>query len=141
MTPPTPQHVSNTAETPQDPNWVRASSGYFYRLIKINLAPLKGLSGVIVIWYAGAKPHWVYVSFTDDLAKAFEGVIANSAIMDFETHGGLYASWSLIGKEYQPGIVRYMLDTLKPLIQDQTAPDASIEPIPVFAPGARGPLL
>lgn len=135
------QKSIDSGEPIQDPNWVRSSSGYFHRLTKIDTHPLHGQSGIIVIWHAGATPQWVYIEHTDDLASAFKKTMNDKAIMDLENEGGLYASWSFIREEYQPGIVRYMIETLKPLINNNSKSDSSIDPIPVFAPGARGPAL
>lgn len=141
MTPSEQQNNIDADESPQDPNWARSSSGYFHRLATIDTKSIHNQSGVIVIWHAGATPQWVYVNYTDDLAAAFEQAVKNHEIMNFEGHGGLYASWSPMPKEYQPGVVRYMIETLKPLVDNQTTPDTSTKPIPVFAPGARGPAL
>ena len=128
-------------EPPQDPYWMRSSSAYFHRLIKINKKTLKGQSGVYVIWHAGTEPKWVYSGHTNDLAAAFENAIADKKIMNYENQGGLYASWSLIRKEYQPGVVRYMIEKLNPLIKNHLAPISSVTPIAVFPPGARGPAI
>jgi hypothetical protein len=130
-----------TADSPQDLNWARSSSGYFCRLIYVDQRPLRGQSGIYAIWHAGPAPRWVFTGHTDDLAAALKTAANNADIMNFESHGGLYASWCLIQKEYQPGIARYMIDQLKPLIKNQSAPDLTATPIPVFPPGSRGPAL
>jgi len=134
-------HSQESDDTPQDLNWVRSSTGYFYRLIKIDRRPLKEQSGVFVIWHAGPEPRWVFTGHTDDLATALETAANNPEIIKFETQGGLYASWCLIRKEYQTGVARFMIDHLKPLIENQNAPESSVVPIPVFPPGSRGPAL
>lgn len=134
-------HSQESDNSPQDLNWVRSSTGYFYRLIKIDQRLLKGQSGVYVIWHAGAEPRWVFTGHTDDLAAALEAATNNAEIMKFEMQGGLYASWSLIRKEYQTGVARFMIDQLKPLIKNQNSPESSVVPIPVFPPGSRGPAL
>ncbi len=124
---------------PQDPKWARSPAGHFYRLIKIKPEALKGQSGVYVVWHAGIKPEWVFVGHDDDLESAFENIIANKEIMDLEIRGGLYASWAIIRREFQAGVVRYLIDNLKPLVQNPNAPAKTETVIPVISPGAQGP--
>ena len=121
-----------------DPQWVRSPTGRFHRFVDLDPEGhgLDKLSGVYVIWHAGVKPKWVYVGRTNNLAGTFHHLGRNEDIMDYDVHGGLYVAWSPIREEFQEGVVRYLHETLKPLVDNRGSYDEDVEPVPVLAPSS-----
>lgn len=121
---------------PEDPKWVKSSTGKYTRLIRLDpeKAGLSGVSGVVVIWHAGVKPRWVYVGYAADIAAYLHEIGNNRSIMDYEVHGGLYVTWSLIKSEFQGGVVKYLTEQMKPLIKNPVVARPDIQAIPVLTP-------
>ena len=124
----------------QDPKWARSERGSFHRLVHIDPEQegLDGVSGVYVVWHAGIRPAWVYVGRSTDLARTFHDLGNNDDVMSYEVHGGLFISWALIRHDYQDGVVRFLTDTMAPLVANPAAPGDAVEPVPVAAPGGEG---
>lgn len=123
---------------PRDIAWVRSAKGGFFNFL--NLEPeemgLGGISAVFVIWHKGLRPQWVYIGRTDDLATTFEELRDDDGIRDYQMHGGLFTTWSMLKPEYQPGVERYLNQVMSPLEENPDAPDEDEPQIPVFLPGA-----
>ena len=131
---------------PRDIAWVRSPKNRFYNFL--NLDPdemgLKGVSGVFVVWRGGLRPEWVYVGNTPDLAGTFDLIYDNPDIMDFGHDGKLFITWSEIKPEFQPGVVKYLIQVMSPAVEDPVLPDEDgnepeeddeVELIAVFPPG------
>lgn len=122
-----------------DPKWMRTTSGRFHRLARLDPDEL-GLSrvgGVYVVWHAGIRPQWLYVGRTDDLAATFRHLAKDGDVADYEVHGGVYVTWSLIRSRFRSGVVRYLNETLEPLIPNPNVARDRSEPVPVLLPGAK----
>ena len=122
---------------PEDPRWVKSpTTGKYTRLLRLDPEKLglRDVSGVVVIWHAGVKPRWVYVSHTDDLAEHLHQIGNNQEIMRYETNGGLYVTWSLIREEYQEGVVKFLTAQMKPLIANPYIAASDADPVPVLTP-------
>jgi hypothetical protein len=122
-----------------DPQWARTARGRFIRLISFDPDEfgLHGLGGVYVIWHGGVRPEWVYVDQADDLAKALDAALDNPDIMGYEVNGGLMATWSPVVPEFRSGVVKYLLASLRPLIDHPAPPGDDVTPVPVYAPGTE----
>jgi len=130
---------------PRNIGWVRSPKNQFYNFL--NMDPddmdLNGVSGVYVIWRAGRRPEWVYVGHTPDLAGAFNHVYDNPEIMEYAHDGKLFITWSQIKPEFQPGVVKYLIQVMSPAVEDPVIPDEDgnepeeedIQSIAVFPPG------
>ena len=128
---------------PRNIGWVRSPKNRYYNFL--NLEPeevgLSGTSGVYVIWHAGLRPEWIYIDRSDDLAKAFQEIRANRAIIAFDRHGSLFVTWAEIRPEFQAGVVKYLNQVIPPIIgplKDEDAEgggDEDVDPISVFPPG------
>lgn len=125
---------------PQDPKWVRASSGHFHRLVHIDPEEegLSRASGVYVIWHSGVKPGWVYAGRSNDLATALHEAGNSDDIMSYEVHGGLFVTWALVKDEFQNGVLKYLTDTMRPHIANPAAAKIDDYPVPVLPPGSTG---
>lgn len=125
---------------PSDPKWVRNRRGKYHRLIHLDTKSegLEGLSGVYVIWHSGVAPRWVWVGRADDLAAAIDAIHDEDDIMFYEKHGGLYVTWAPVRPEYQPGVVRYLTEQMKPVCENDNAKGIKADAVPVFVPGAKG---
>ena len=130
---PTRQLPAGPAE---DPKWSRSASGLFRRFTKLDpeAEGLGGKSAVFVIWHGGARPQWVYVAATADLAGALHEASENDEIMNYETNGTLVVTWAFIRAEFQGGVVKYLNEAMEPLVKNPAAvcEDA---PIAVVFPG------
>ncbi len=130
---------------PRNIGWVRSPKNKFYNFL--NLDPdemgLKGVSGVYVVWRAGLRPEWVYTGHTADLGGAFDLIYDNDEIMEYGRDGKLFITWSQIKPEFQPGVVKYLIQVMSPAVLDPVMPDEDgnqpeeddIQPIPVLPPG------
>lgn len=132
--------ASDDIVTTADIQWARNKSGRFHNLMFVDAVTksLKGISGVYVIWKGGAKPQWLYVGATKDLAEALEAKIDDPEIEYHHDPGGISVTWALIKPEFQGGIVHFLTDAMKPRIKNPDAEHyASEKPIPVYKPGFK----
>ncbi|CCQ74938.1 hypothetical protein [Magnetospira sp. QH-2] len=120
----------------QDPQWVRAPDGQFWRLADVipEEIGLMGMSGVYVIWHGGVQPEWLRAGRSENLGIPLADARLDSQIREYEPRGGIWVTWSAVRKEFQAGVVSYLIRTMNPLLPDPRA-DASAEPIPVRLPG------
>jgi len=128
------------ADLRQDPQWVKSSTGHFHRLVHLDPEKegLSGVSGVFVIWHGGVNPQWIYIGKSNNLAKKFHDLGENEEIMDYEVHGGLFVSWSLIRGEFQDGVLSYLKQSLEPKMENTSISIGDgVEPVPVIAPGGK----
>jgi hypothetical protein len=129
---------------PQDVAWVRSAKNKYFKFL--NLEPdqmgLENISAVYVLWHQGVRPQWVYVGHTDDLGRTLQQLRRDDEIVDYDKHGGLFVTWSMIKPEFQPGVVRYLHQVMQPVVVNPDLLEADdkekeeIEPIPVLLPGA-----
>lgn len=123
---------------PQDAHWARTAKGRFHNLNTSELSELgvSGVSGVYAVWHGGIRPRWVYIARADDLAAAMEDALRNEEILPYHLNGGLFVSWSVISRQFQDGVVRYLHTVLAPAVEN---PDVKQEarPVAVNAPGLR----
>lgn len=131
---------------PQDVAWVKSAKGKFFKFL--NLEPeemeLENGSAVYVLWHQGVRPQWVYVGHTDDLGRTLQQLRRDDEIVDYDNRGGLFVTWSMIKPEFQPGVVRYLHQVMRPVVvnpdlleQGEGEEEEEIEPIPVLLPGAQ----
>ena len=123
---------------PQDVAWVRSPKKRFYKFL--NLEPeamgIADMSAVYVLWHQGVRPQWVYVGWADNLEHAFVNLQRDDEILDYDRHGGLFVTWSMIKPEFQPGVAKYLNQVMKPVVLNPDQPEDDVEPIPVLLPGA-----
>ena len=124
---------------PGDPKWVRNRHGKYYRLVHLDTQAehLGETSGIYVIWHSGVAPRWVWVDRADNLGHAIDGIQDNDEVMFYEKHGGLYVTWAPVRSEYQPGVLRYLHEQMKPEITNPDVRHIDADPVPVYIPGTR----
>ncbi len=120
-----------------NPHWAVTAAGEFHRLIftdpeKLGLV---GSSGIIVLWRGGLVPKWLYVDKSNDLGRDLDDYPDNDEIMEYDNRGGVYVSWALIRPEYQDGVLKYLLQSMTPLIDHPKPPKQDVVALPVLAPG------
>lgn len=125
------------SEDKTNPHWAVTAAGKFYRLLftdteKLSLA---GVSGIVVLWRGGLKPRWLYVDKSRDLGRDLDSYLDNDEIAEYDERGGVYVSWALIRPEFQDGVLKYLLETMTPLIENPNPPGKSVTALPVLAPG------
>jgi hypothetical protein len=120
-------------------SWVRNKNGNFFKFATFDPARA-GLSGggIFVIWHSGAKPAWVMVGASADLAKSIGALLDDAEVLNYNARGGLFVTWALIRPEYHAGVIKYLRESMKPLIDRDPPSAADIEAIPVMAPGSKG---
>ncbi|MEQ8665523.1 MAG: hypothetical protein RIC16_07340 [Rhodospirillales bacterium] len=132
-------------EPPGDPvdiHWVRNNKGRFHNIIRLDTVSegLRDRGGVYVLFHGGIKPEWLYVGFSSDLGRQIDPLIDDPRLEEYYNRGGVYVTWAFVADEFRHGIVRYMTEKLKPLLDNPAArplckgPDRVV-PIAVYAPG------
>ncbi|NQU57064.1 MAG: hypothetical protein HQ513_07500 [Rhodospirillales bacterium] len=126
------QHEDKT-----NPHWAMTATGKFHRLLitdpeKLGLG---GASGIVVLWSGGLKPRWLFVDKSSDLARELDTYLDNDEIMKYDGRGGVFVSWAMIRPEFQDGVLKYLLETMAPIIDHPKPPNESIKALAVFAPG------
>jgi len=127
-----------TPAEPVDIKWSRSPKGRFHKLMFLDTMAegLQGTPGVYIIWHGGAKPTWLAVGSTKDLAETLEIKIDDPEIESYYDRVGVYVSWSPVKMEYHKGIVSYLAQLTKPEIEClETVLSDEEEPIAVFLPG------
>jgi len=119
-------------------NWVRNKNGNFFKFTTFEPARA-GLSGggVFVIWHSGAKPGWVMVGASGDLAKSIGALLNDPEVLQYDARGGLFLTWTLIRPEYHAGVIKFLRESMKPLIDRDPPSPKDVEAIPVMAPGGE----
>jgi len=119
----------------QDPKWVRSAKGGFQRLTYVDLdsPTLKG-PGVVVIWNGGVKPTWLAVKAGASMKSIVLDYGNDSEVAEYEKHGGVFVTWSPIQKDFQNGVVRYLIKTMKPELTPREP--AGKDYVAVYHPGA-----
>lgn len=124
---------------PVDPQWVRTPEGGFLPLLSLDPEELglSGIGGVYLIWHGGVRPEWVFAGHSRDLASALHSAGNNSDITFYEKNGGLFVAWALVKDAYRPGVVRYLEEQFKTLVNNTGAFNSSTDPVPVIAPVSK----
>ncbi|MBT3557768.1 MAG: hypothetical protein HOC63_15235 [Rhodospirillales bacterium] len=125
---------------PVDIKWIRNPAGKFHNLmmLEIEIERLQGVPGVFVIWRGGIKPEWLYAGSTQNLDHALNQFINDPHMEEHYNRGRVYVSWAQIKVEYQPGVVRYLNEVMKPEIEAPEVDDLNRRQVPmiaVFLPG------
>ncbi len=120
----------------QDPGWVKSPGGRFHRFMVLDAEKvgLPGIGGIYAIWHGGMRPEWVYIGKSDDLTATFRDLAGNEDIRAYNVRGGLFVSWALILEEYRGGVLRFLNDSMKPLVPNPEIPGGNVTPIPVIGP-------
>jgi len=121
----------------QDPKWARTDKGAFQRLSMINAdrSSLR-VGGIVVVWHGGVKPTWLVVKSTENISTTIEQLASDNEIAAYEGRGGVFVTWSLIQKKFQPGVAKYLIHTMKPELNRET-PASKADAVPVYLPGAK----
>ena len=85
-------------------------------------AGLSGIGGIYAIWHGGVRPEWVYIGMSNDLAATFRDLAGNEDICNYNVRGGLFVSWALILEDYRGGVLRFLNDSMKPLVPNPEIP-------------------
>jgi hypothetical protein len=125
--------------TPVDPNWVRTPEGRFLPFLELDPEELglNKVGGVFLIWHGGVRPQWVYAGHAKDLASAFHQAGNNKDITYYDNNGGLFVAWALVKEPYRAGVVKYLDQSFKTLVENTTDFNDKTEPIPVLPPSAK----
>lgn len=120
---------------PLDPQWARSPKGGSFRLLSLDPDEydLARASGVYVAWHGGVRPKWVYVGRTDDLGSALLALGDNDDVTQYEVNGKLFVTWAFVKREFQDGVVAFLVDRLKPLV-DNPSVNAKATKVPVITP-------
>ncbi len=120
----------------QDPGWAKSPGGRFHRFIVLDAekAGLAGIGGIYAIWHGGVRPEWVCIGKSNDLAATFQELSGNEDIRNYNVRGGLFVSWALIREEYWNVALRFLNDSMKPLVPSPDIPGEDVTPIPVIGP-------
>jgi len=128
------------SENKTNPHWAKTAGGKFHRLLLADPEKLglSKVSGIVVIWHGGIKPEWIYVDKSRDLARDLDTYVDDDEIMEYESRGGVFVSWAMVRPEYQDGVLKYLLQSMDPIIPHPSPPKKNVEELPVMSPG-EGP--
>jgi hypothetical protein len=120
-------------------NWARNKNGNFFKFATFD-PDRAGMSkvGVYVIWHSGAKPGWVMVGSGVELTKRIRALLDDPEVLEYNARGGLYISWAPVLADYHAGVIKYLRESMKPLINRDGPSPEGVEAIPVTAPGTKG---
>lgn len=118
----------------QDPQWARSPKGGSFNFMRLEPEKydLAKASGVFVIWHGGVKPEWLYVGKSNNLENALYDMGDNGEVTSYQNRGGVFVTWAFVKSEFQDGVVTYLTDVLKPLIENSGY--KKTKPIPVQTP-------
>ena len=120
-------------------NWARNKNAKFNKFVTLDVARAGIPSvGVFVLWHSGAKPEWVMVGASANLANDIGKLHNDEELLEYNIQGGLFISWAPVLADYHPGVIKYLRESMKPLIDRDPPSPADLDPIPVTAPGAKG---
>lgn len=119
--------------------WHRDPRGHYPRLLHLRTGEpdVAGLGGVYLLWHRGLEPAWIAVGASNDLGNTLVQLQDANQILDYEPHGGVYATWAPFKPQYRAGVVHYLREQLDPLIPgDPLTGDfgPKAEPVPVIPP-------
>jgi len=122
-----------------NPHWAKTAQGSYNRLafLEPEHLGLSGTGGVYVIWHAGIRSEWVYVGKSNNLARALDTIMDNEDVMYYDSQGGLFVTWALVREEYHDGVLRFLIDSMKPLVRTPRPPSNKVKPLPVLLPTGR----
>ncbi|MBT4933551.1 MAG: hypothetical protein HOL66_06705 [Rhodospirillaceae bacterium] len=126
-----------TSEDKTNPQWAVTATGKFHRLLITDPEKLglNGASGIFVLWHGGLKPQWIFVDKSRDLGHDLDAYLDDEDVMNYESRGGVFASWAMVRPEYQDGVLKYLLESMAPLIDNPKPPGKDVTALPVMAPG------
>ena len=64
----------------------------------------------------------------------------NEDITQFQVNGGLFVAWAPIAENFRKGVVLFLTQTMKPIIENPNAPKSESDTlfaVPVFGPGSE----
>lgn len=116
---------------PRTLSWGRCVENQWCLLPNLNLdhPHFTGMEGVYVIWHGGSQPRTLYVgqgSIADRLRQH-----RNEPKFTAYLYHGLFVTWASVDKRAMAGVERYLIDTLRPVLNNQV-PRA--DSIPVVLP-------
>ncbi len=120
-----------------NPHWAKTPAGKFHRLLFTDPQKLglSAQSGIIVLWHGGLRPRWIFVDKSKDIASDLDRYLDDDEIMSYDNRGGVFASWAMVRPEYQDGVLKYLLESMSPLIDHPKPPGKKVEALPVLSPG------
>ncbi len=81
--------------------------------------------GVYVLWHLGVKPRWLRASHSLDLSASFAALADLAQIASCRANGGVFVAWSAALADRRAGIVRHLVERLRPVFQALTIPGES----------------
>ena len=123
--------LANYLGAPRALTWGRCTENQWCPLMNLNLDHeyFSGMEGVYIIWHGGNQPQTLYVG-QGSIAARLRWHREDPRFTPY-LHHGLFTTWARVEALSRPGIERYLIDTLTPILNDQR-PTAS--PIPVALP-------
>ncbi len=100
-------------------NWIKCEGGRWCPCLTVNLGNthFTDLSGVYVIWHGGSDPATVYVG-SGDIAERIRDHRTDRRILQY-SHFGLFVTWARVPPSKQPGVERFLADSLNPKVGER----------------------
>jgi len=108
-------------------NWQKCQGEVWCKLNFVNLVHphFENLEGVCVVWHGGATPAAVFVG-KGMIREKITQYRADARIQKF-AELGLFATWTSVQPQSQAGIEAFLINNLKPIVQDLLPPAEQIQ--------------
>jgi hypothetical protein len=108
-------------------NWQKCQGEVWCKLNFVNLTHqlFNNLEGVFVIWHGGLTPATVFVG-KGVIREKITQYRSDERIQKF-AELGLFATWTPVPPESCAGVESFLINNLKPIVQDQLPPANQIQ--------------
>lgn len=106
--------------------WLPADRAY--PRLATNIAGVPAQPGIYALWHRGVRPQWLRVGAAKNLASAFVELAEAPEIAALGID--VFVTWAVPPANQHAGIVRFLIDTLQPALQD-VAVDAAPTAFPL----------
>jgi hypothetical protein len=110
--------------------WAKGPENEWLDFLKCDLTNVQTF-GVYIIWHAGERPKTVYIGY-GHVKERLHAHCMDSRILTYLPKG-LLVTWAEVPAMDAAGVVRYLADRLRPLVEVQRL---DVRPIPVNSPAA-----
>lgn len=100
-----------------------------YPRLAANIAGVPTQAGIYALWHRGVRPQWLRVGAAKNLASTFAELAEEPEIVTLGID--VFVTWATPPAAQHAGILRFLIDTLQPALQDVSSDAAPVAfPLP-----------